>query len=86
MQLNQIGKLFAVQAHNALMSSGEQPTLNIYVLHSESVGGFVLRVDMSGKECFWVSSQRQERRVFKTLDAIRRATRAAGISSFTVIC
>lgn len=47
--------------------------------------GFILVASLDGKGEIYVSSQRQDKRVFKTLDALRKATLDCGISWFEVV-
>lgn len=61
----------------------------LIAVYSREVDGFIVNgsiMNKNGKYSagVWVSSQRQERRVFKTLDALRRATKGVDIQNFEV--
>lgn len=46
--------------------------------------GYVVTVSMNGSTPIFISSQRTERRVFKTLDGLAKALRDNGIHKFRV--
>lgn len=84
MLLNQVAKW----RNDSLMKAsekGSQISFNVIAAYSNELKGFAVHADINGNGGVWVSSQRQEKRVFKTLDALRRAMQSAGIPSFTVV-
>ena len=61
----------------------------LIAIYSREVDGFIVNGSIMNKSGeysagVWVSSQRQERRVFKTLDALRRAAKSVDIQAFEV--
>lgn len=47
--------------------------------------GYILAVSVNGKTVAIISSKREDKRIFKTLDAIKRALDGVGIDRFEVI-
>lgn len=82
--LNKVSE-WRVNALDAARDKGVGISFDITAIHSKKDGGFVVFAAIDGKGGIFVSSQRQDRRVFKTLDALRRAMIEVGISSFSVV-
>jgi len=85
MMLNKISEWRGQVFHDAIMNNKEAPQFQIVTSYSHSLQGFVVYAKLGDYSPVFVSSQRQERRVFKTLDALRRAMKEAGIPSFEVV-
>lgn len=84
MLLNQVAKWREDSLEKSL-ESGSSVSFNVIASYSNDLKGFAVHADINGNGGVWVSSQRQEKRVFKTLDALRRAMQSAGIPAFTVV-
>ena len=57
----------------------------VVVMYSREHKGFVINGSVKGTTGIYVSSQRQEKRVFKTLDTVRRSLNDVGIIAFDVL-
>lgn len=53
--------------------------------NSDALGGYCLMFFADGKHVSVISSKRQDRRVFKTLDTVRKTLSEFGIKRFDVI-
>jgi hypothetical protein len=71
--------------HDAVINDKTPPQFQIVAAYSQPLVGFVVYAKLGDYSPVFVSSQRQERRVFKTLDALRRAMKEVGIHSFEVV-
>lgn len=56
----------------------------VNVVSCSSVGGYVVCLRMGDKFITAVSSQREDKRVFKSLDTVRKALCEVGVNAFTV--
>ena len=63
----------------------EMTTFVITALYAKSINGYIVTASVDGNTVIIVSSKREERRVFKTLDALKRALHDVGITKFEVI-
>lgn len=66
-------------------TDGVDVDLKVTALYSPAIQGYIVFATIDGKGEIFVSSQRQERRVFKTLDALHRAMKSVGIPWFEVV-
>lgn len=60
-------------------------TFNVVVMYSKTDDNYVIAGSVNDSSGVFVSSQRQEKRTFKSLDTIKRTLAGFGIHHFTVI-
>ena len=84
MRLQQVAK-WRESALDVATQRGIKVDFKLTAIYSKPHNGFVVFVTVDGKGDVFVSSQRQDKRVFKTLDALRRAVKEVGITWFEVV-
>ncbi|AUR91212.1 hypothetical protein NVP1165O_46 [Vibrio phage 1.165.O._10N.261.51.B7] len=68
-----------------VIESGSDKAFTVYAMYSPSLNGFTVVGAVDGAPGVKVSSQRNDARVFKTLDTVRRSLGEHGISHFVVV-
>ena len=63
----------------------ENVDFNVYVMYSKSDEAFVILGSINNSAPVYVSSQRLDRRLFKTLDTVRKCLHENDIYIFTVV-
>lgn len=84
MMLNKVAE-WRVRVLDKAREENEKVCFKLTAVWSKKDNGFILCASVDGKGELFVSSQRQGVRVFKTLDALRKATLGCGIPWFEVV-
>jgi len=84
MMLNKMAEWRESSLHDAA-KKGISIEFNVIAVYSSTYRSFFISADIDGKGGIFISSQRQEKRGFKTLDAVKRALNSVGIHHFQVL-
>ena len=83
MQLSQLKDVVSEHHRQAGQDNAPQPKVEIEAIYCKSVEGYVVLARVNSL-IITISSQRTKRRVFKTLEALRRALHEVDLRTFTV--
>ena len=82
MQINKIKEL--IKKHSDNLKDMQDLKLDVKAINSASVKGYIVIVCLNGIDII-VSSKREDKRVFKNLDTLKKTLRECGVNKFTVI-
>tara|TARA_R110002012_G_C11474950_1_gene594368 strand:- start:195 stop:452 length:258 start_codon:yes stop_codon:yes gene_type:complete len=69
---------------NENCNTGSNYNFRVIVVYSRDDSGYVINGSVEGSAGVYVSSQRQDKRVFKTLDTVKKSLSEVGINYFEV--
>lgn len=78
MMLNKAAK-WLLDSELDSLEKGEHPKIDVLALWCKSVSGYVLSVKFNNSPFIIISSQREERRIFKTTDGLIKSLNDVGL-------